>query len=141
MYSYTNSQAANLYKEVTSASNIIEHNLNNKIIDINRFTGEINAELKDLKDTVGFLPTTESIDKLKENLMNIIEKMELQYSLNLDNLKNDFENQLNNQRLKYEKKLIDMEETIEKLNDDLKALKKNPIERFLVKFGKKTEDE
>ena len=76
-----------------------------------------------------------------ENLKQIIEEKDLNNSIAIKELQADFEEKLNFQRIKYEKKLIETENTIKELNitvnELLQELKKSPFEKLREKFGKK----
>lgn len=141
IYYYTNSHIANLYKEVKSSHTELEHNLNHKIEEISAKNDEIKNQSENLKNEISLLPKTDDIKTLNDNLKQIINEKDFNISVEIKNLKSDFEEKLNLQRIKYEKKLINMENTIQELNSTvnelLKELKKSPFEKFKESFGKK----
>ncbi len=141
IYSYTNSHVSNLYNELKNAGSNIEINLNNKITDIYNINAEIDGQITNLKQEISTLVKTDAIDLLRENFKKIIEEKNLQFSIEINNVKSEFENKLNEQRIKYEHKLIDMENQLCNMNLMLEKfveeMKKTPFQKFKEKFYKK----
>ena len=127
MYAYSNEHFSRLYKGLKETSGNFEIILNDKVDNLYKNDEIIKSEVNSIKESLDAnFSLADAVTALKQEL---IEQKNIN-NQKIVELQKEYEDRLNQQRIKYEKKLMQLEQSIE---ED----RKNPIVKLIEKIKKR----
>ena len=135
--SYIKEEVAQLYEEVINNNIMTNRKIDEKDYENYKKFEIVNQQIHKINDNlenkVNYDDLKQKLEQTEKNLSDILNF----YKSDINEIKTRFDEELNKQRIKYEKKLIEMENTIASFENKYEPKKKSIFQKIKNKFKKR----